>query len=285
MTVFRAKGSHFKCDHNFFSNDTEESFYLAGFLAADGNIAHCKGRNPILKINLSSKDECHLDLIRNLLGATNPITRQQSTLKCTDKIYHQSALRITSKQLCNDLVKFNIVPRKTNIYSFPIWIKNHQHLNHFMRGYFDGDGSISKRNNYYYFNICGTKSFVTTYSDLIYTHCNVSLGMDSGASKQDFKIIRATSRKKLVAIFSFLYKNSSIFLDRKKQIVNDLFNNLNRKKVSDETRKKLSESSKGRSKLQYALKEIQQLREQKFSYKEIAKIYNCDRRAVSRLLS
>lgn len=53
-------------DEDFFSRDNEESFYVAGFLAADG----WKGRtsNSFLQgIQLSVKDDEHLVNIKNLL--------------------------------------------------------------------------------------------------------------------------------------------------------------------------------------------------------------------------
>jgi hypothetical protein len=45
-------------DHNLFATDTEESFYLAGFIAADGSINQNKSDEPnYFSICLSRKDE------------------------------------------------------------------------------------------------------------------------------------------------------------------------------------------------------------------------------------
>src|SRR6202012_4195146 len=62
----------YTCDHNFFSQDTEQSFYLAGFVAADGSLQKRK-YSKILKITLSEKDQSHLEKIKILLGSNNPI--------------------------------------------------------------------------------------------------------------------------------------------------------------------------------------------------------------------
>ena len=62
----------YKCNEDVFSTDSESSFYLAGFIAADGCIMS-SGGSKLLSIGLSNKDKAHLEKIRNALGAENPI--------------------------------------------------------------------------------------------------------------------------------------------------------------------------------------------------------------------
>ena len=51
-------------------------------------------------------------------------------------------LTVNSYTLCQDLEKYGIVPRKSLILKFPNNISDEM-LPHIIRGYFDGDGSIS----------------------------------------------------------------------------------------------------------------------------------------------
>jgi hypothetical protein len=76
-----------------------------------------------------------------------------------------SILKLSSTKIFDDLARFNIVPRKTMIYSLPEWIISHPLLHHFLRGYSDGDGSfyIVKGKcdlDYLGWNIIGTKEFI-----------------------------------------------------------------------------------------------------------------------------
>jgi hypothetical protein len=60
-------------DHDFFSNDTEESFYVAGFLAADGWKIHRSLNSYVIGLSLAAKDVDHLKIIRDLMKCTSPI--------------------------------------------------------------------------------------------------------------------------------------------------------------------------------------------------------------------
>ena len=63
----------YNCDHEFFSRDNEESFYIAGFIAADGGIKDRKNtsENIIyeLGIALSKEDKDFLEKLRKIMKA------------------------------------------------------------------------------------------------------------------------------------------------------------------------------------------------------------------------
>lgn len=134
----------YNCNHNIFCTDTEQSFYLSGFIAADGCIMS-KGGSKILSIGLSNKDKSHLEKVRNALGAENTIrdydvkaSKQNPNWKDTVK----SEIKISSAQIYQDLKRFNVTERKTHTLTFPDWMKDHPLRHHFIRGYIDGDGSF-----------------------------------------------------------------------------------------------------------------------------------------------
>lgn len=55
------KQVRYDCDHDFFSRDNEQSFYIAGFVAADGCVkTHSCGNSYQVQIGLSKKDKSFL---------------------------------------------------------------------------------------------------------------------------------------------------------------------------------------------------------------------------------
>ena len=55
-----------------------------------------------------------------------------------------SAIHLTSDKMFNDLIKQGCIPNKSLVLTFPNKYQVPENLiNHFIRGYFDGDGSIN----------------------------------------------------------------------------------------------------------------------------------------------
>ncbi len=210
----------YHCNNNFFKNESPESFYLAGFIAADGSVQYRK-YSKILKITLSKKDLEHLEKIKKLLESNHPIKEYQvkkNKLVTSDKECVE--LQIANKNIVEDLKKFNIIPNKTKTYEMPEWLLSHKFLNHFMRGYFDGDGTIThcglvkgRKIIQLSFSILGTKKFIQQYRDILSKNCKTN----------DAKIIDHHSIYKISYsgnnvvknIYDFLYKNQNICLQRK----------------------------------------------------------------------
>lgn len=149
--IMPSKNIKYKCDKNFFLDiDTEEKAYWLGFIMADGYMNKEKTKFGIM---LDIKDVTHLEKFNQTLNSNYPIITR--TIK--DKRGFTSTeccIRINSKYMCETLMKNDIYPNKTGNEiipnSIPYILKRH-----FIRGYFDGDGSISKISNsrYYRFGL------------------------------------------------------------------------------------------------------------------------------------
>lgn len=123
-------------NEDFFKTWTPDMAYTLGFIAADGSVQEStKNKGPVLRI--ASKDKEHLETIRNLLGSTHLI-REES-----NKNGSWSVLAIYSKEIVDDLVSLGIYPNKSLTFRIPN-IPD-EYMRHFVRGYFDGDGSIYVR--------------------------------------------------------------------------------------------------------------------------------------------
>jgi|2_EtaG_2_1085320.scaffolds.fasta_scaffold03295_6 hypothetical protein len=150
-------------DDNFFSKYTSESCYWAGFIAADGWISKYQ-----LGIELSRVDKDHIRNFVKIINGNNKISNRKR------EKFHYSSVHINSKQMIDDLKKhFNIIPNKSLILEPPKQVPE-KFISHYIRGYFDGDGSIGwhKHNQKMRLNICsGSVLFLEWLVGQITTNC------------------------------------------------------------------------------------------------------------------
>ena len=215
----------YKCNENTFSTDSENSFYIAGFIAADGCIMS-KGGSKILSIGLSNKDKHHLQKIKNFLGAENPIhdydvkTSKQNP-KWKDTVISQ--LRISSTQIYSDLQRFNITERKTHTLTMPDWMKNHPLRHHFIRGYIDGDGSFyhsiskGKKVKQIFFSVRGTTAFLTSLRSMLESDLDLEERTKEIRINNGIGVLEYGGNRLCKKLAEYLYKDATIYLDRKKE--------------------------------------------------------------------
>ena len=213
-------------DERFFSKDSEEVFYWAGFIAADGCLV-IKKDSYALEIGLGIKDRSHLELFKKHISAEHPI--HEYFVKRNHPNYNdtmKAEIRLLSKYLPGDFARFNIVPRKTKIYTFPEWLIDHPFLNHFMRGYFDGDGSWyvgpTKVTPQICFNILGTPEFIRVYRAILEEHCLLSKRTKDIRIYHGLGVLEYGGNGVVSKIRDFLYRDSTVFLSRKFNLVKDI---------------------------------------------------------------
>lgn len=119
-------------DDLFFSNiDTKEKAYILGWIASDGSLGH----DGKISISIRDYDVEVLHIIRNLICAALPIVEAKENMV---------TLTICSTQMVKDVCRHLGLasPDKKDLdIKYPILDKDlHQY---FIRGYFEGDGSIS----------------------------------------------------------------------------------------------------------------------------------------------
>lgn len=223
----------YNCDHNFFSQDNENSFYIAGFIAADGCVKYKKNSNGKqryqLQIGLSKKDKDFLEMLRTTMKAESPIRDfliRNSKRNPNWNDSWKSEITIESEEICKSLKRFNIIPRKSLIYTFPEWMKTHPLKHHFIRGYNDGDGSFYKPklpNNKYtqqiYFTMRGTPEFLIDVRSILEKECNFDKTRNSPIRiSSGHGCLEYGGNGVVCKITNYLYQNANIFLSRKKEI-------------------------------------------------------------------
>lgn len=132
---------------NYFSTiDSADKAYFLGLLAADGNVYTKKDRN-IVRIALEQEDRYILEILKKYIDSEKPLYMCTRKLD-NEKISYQYKLELCGEQIVNDLRKYGIVDKKT--YSYEMTKLPDNLMSHFIRGYFDGDGSINIRNKMFF---------------------------------------------------------------------------------------------------------------------------------------
>lgn len=139
----------YEMNENFFEViDSEEKAYWLGFILADGCLtaSYRQKKSGLvrtqpnrLSIILSRKDHFHLELFKKQIDYTGVV--EQSVSKLNSKEYEESRIRINSEKICSDLMSHGVMPRKSCEEIFPTGLRP-ELMPHFVRGYFDGDGSF-----------------------------------------------------------------------------------------------------------------------------------------------
>lgn len=204
-------------EHIFDSIDTEEKAYWLGFIFADGYIQF-KNKNSSYTFELSLKgsDINHLYKFNKFMEYEGNNVKIGKT-KCNKKEFLRCRWSITNKHLWEILNAYGCSPRKSLILNFPKKeiFKDICLIKHFIRGYFDGDGCISRyiHKNIVtpHINIIGTLSFlneIDKYSQI------VSIKKHDKRHNQN-TYSNEYSKENGLNLIKYLYNNSSIYLERK----------------------------------------------------------------------
>lgn len=212
-------------DENFFENiDSEIKAYLLGFFAADGHIEKRKDYDSYtLRIGVQLNDAHILKLyLKNI--------SKDTVISCKENM---ATIAITSSKIGEDLLKMGYDNLKTyTMKSIPELPEDLMY--HFIRGYFDGDGSIilqvrrsGKRLSGYNreFNITAyNKSILERIAEVLnissfdinLSKSKTSKIKDHEATFQDCYSLRVNHKTDLENIYNKLYDNANYFFKRKR---------------------------------------------------------------------
>lgn len=126
--------------------NTEERAYWLGFLYADGCVLDMKLSDgtkvpQTIQISISIKDIEIIYKFMNDIELDKEIYIGNAHNK--KSVTQYCRLQVGSRIMCSDLIKHGCTPRKTSTLLFPT--KDDVPVNlmkHFVRGFFDGDGSV-----------------------------------------------------------------------------------------------------------------------------------------------
>lgn len=218
----------YSCDQHYFEDiDTPDKAYWLGFLFADGFVT----KDGKFGLSLKSCDEHIIYQLKSDLCSDSPIKKYLTTGGYKVGIEY-SKLLITDYKMRDDLIKHGVVLNKTNIIIKPN-ISNDL-VRHFIRGYFDGDGSIYKSSKTPDYNVsfCGTDDLLTFIHNYLFANGLIKKNLKL-EKRKPFHIvssIRYGGNIQVLNIMNHLYRDATRYLFRKFNIYQVLCEHqLNRK--------------------------------------------------------
>ena len=222
----KAKLNNPNMKEHFFQEINEEAkAYFLGLLISDGNVFKDNtGRQASISITLDLKDEYMLEKFKEVLQANTSVGHDGRGC---------GQIAVRSNIMAEDLAKYGVVPRKSYNTYLPLISK--EMMPHLIRGIFDGDGSIMAKPNpsndghnrfLHSISFCGTHQLMEDISNYILENLGIKTAV------YDYKD-RNLSELKIqnidnIAKFGYwIYRNSTIFLNRKKDIFNDFLKHYN----------------------------------------------------------
>lgn len=186
--------------------DTEDKAYWLGFICADGYVNF--ERNDLV-IGLATKDKQHLQKLKECLRSNHPIKEYVYSYLSMVRLF------IGNKKIVKSLSK-HIQKNKTFSLRFPKI--NIDLERHFIRGYFDGDGSIINGKNPQ-LNITSNTFFLDEL-DIRFEQIGLNKTKRDirHKSQNQIQTTRFVGRNNVKMIYDYLYKDATIFLERKKDI-------------------------------------------------------------------
>ena len=209
----------YSLNENYFDCiNTQDKAYLLGLLYADG----CNS-NGHIAIRLQERDRDILDKMNIALGSDRPLRFIDYSGR-SNYCQNQCGLEIVNQHMSNQLSLLGMVPNKSLVLEFPRWM-NEKLYPHFIRGYFDGDGYVSKDYNNAKLSIISTKAFCEKVKDIIYKDIGVNacIYLCHKNESTTTRTLQISGRNQIRKFLDYIYNNANLYLDRKYNIYQSLY--------------------------------------------------------------
>ena len=193
-------------NQDYFKTWSHNMAYVLGFWFADG----CIYGGRLFDITIHKKDKYLLKMIAQELAYEGQIQDYVDKQACR--------INFSCKEIYNDIIKLGGIENKSLNLIFPEVPK--KYMPDFLRGYFDGDGSIMllKNNRVNSAFTCGNKKFLDSLWRILKDFAQVE-----GGSYDPSCVSLKFGKKDTLKIGQYIYSTeSNLFLKRKK----DKFDNL-----------------------------------------------------------
>lgn len=200
--------------HIFDTIDTPEKAYWLGFFYAD---AYNSDKVNTFSITLKDEDYEHLVKLCNFVGLPpSKINRYLSHIE--DRVYPTCSIRMYSKHVCQKMIELGCPRAKSFIIQYPDWLDEKLNIS-FIRGMFDGDGSLAKRENgEWKWSLATTKECGESIQQIILDQLKliVNLSYISQTENNTYEL-ESNGNEKVRKLMEWLYSDFSFntILDRK----------------------------------------------------------------------
>ncbi len=210
----------YRLDENYFDEiDCEEKAYFLGFLYADG---YHYEKTATITLTLVESDREILEklnalIYKNNIRPLNFVDRSLDYVRYGKRSKNQLRLTISNQHISRQLKAFGMMQAKSLIIKFPEWLREDLQR-HFIRGYFDGDGSIHirKADNIPCVSFCsGSIEFLKHLQTVFKQHLGLSKTTIFKHKQNKAFAFTYSGRKSTSLIKDYFYKDAKIFLARK----------------------------------------------------------------------
>lgn len=184
----------YHANHNFFDKWSEDSAYCLGFIAADGHV--WKDRS-FFTIGIHKKDT---EVLEFIVSKVSPETAVRSSK-------NKVQICVYSERIHSKLKKLGIDHDKTFNLKLPKMPK--KYFPHFLRGYFDGDGSVWTNRGVFKANIVSASADI-----LLDIQKTLGFGKIRPMREKYYQI--EFNREQIIKLYDIMYSSGHFGLARKK---------------------------------------------------------------------
>lgn len=189
----------------FDSIDNELAAYWWGFLYADGHIY----RNT-LTISLKWDDRAHLKKLRDFMQADSPIVEMDTPH------YHNAKIEFSHRHLARRLLNLGVVVRRTIPEVIPANLPS-RIIHHWIRGYFDGDGSARQDGSIVF---CGCPKLLKWVREVMAFNANTNPDLSIQKHiKARLHYLYFSGRHVALRVAEYMYRDATIWLERKMDVI------------------------------------------------------------------
>lgn len=205
------------CETYFDKLDTQNKAYILGFLFADGY--NDIGKSTI-RLQLRWDDKDILTKINQELESDRPL----KLINCSNRValngyisQDMYLLEVYSRHLCDTLASLGMVQNKSLVLRFPEFHDTSLYR-HFIRGYFDGDGSFSRSTRYSnsIVTLTSTYDFCKRCLDIMQSELGIGGAIyDASCHNGVTKVLSVSGNVQCKKILDWLYDGATLYLQRK----------------------------------------------------------------------
>lgn len=224
--------SKYTYNKDFFENiDDDEKAYWLGFIMADGCISVDNDTNSCeLSIKLSARDANHLKKFNKSINGNVPVEIFEDLCNLNNKTYKQCQIRLYSEKMVHDLLQYGVVPNKSLIKQFPLNVP-HKFMWDYIRGYYDGNGGIVGSKDVDKYAACyiytGSRDFADGLKIFLNNNGIKTSAIFKPRENDNCWKIAINGMKNVDIFLHTIYDNANIYLDRKKNKKDNIYNYLN----------------------------------------------------------
>lgn len=197
-------------ESTFDRNLTQNTAYCLGLLLSDGHLNYDRGS---VQYACKTSDECLIRIILHSIKSTHPIKRYIIRGRSYSRV------SISNKKLARAIIDRFQLPKlnKSTNNLFVPKIISKKLLPHFLRGYFDGDGSIWKSGNRFVCSYTGGENMMMDIRRILHDNeISSTISYRYGPANKNSCNLIISTHENIEKLFKYLYPlGAQNFLGRK----------------------------------------------------------------------